>query len=175
MSESQHVREFIRLFTRHEPALRGYILAMIPNWNDAEDVLQQTNTVLWEKFSQFEQGTSFLAWARQIARFEVLHWRRAQSRDRLRFSDDFANMVADETEAMESELSTLHESLVQCFAELPEKDQELTRLRYVQQLSAQGTADRLGRKLDAIYKALARIRRTLFECIQRKQAEEARA
>jgi len=63
MSSEERVKDFMRLFTSNEPRLRAFAMSLIPNWADAEDVMQQANLVLWSKFEQFELGTDFYAWA----------------------------------------------------------------------------------------------------------------
>ena len=73
MDESR--RQFIRLMTRHERLVYGYILSLVPNWADADEILQETNIRLWEEFEKFETGTNFAAWAVRVAHFQVLTWR----------------------------------------------------------------------------------------------------
>src|SRR5205814_6679679 len=68
-------RQFIRLMTRHERLVYGYILSLVPNWADADEILQETNIRLWEEFEKFQAGTNFAAWAIRVAHFQVLTWR----------------------------------------------------------------------------------------------------
>ncbi|PQJ27627.1 hypothetical protein BSZ32_03355 [Rubritalea profundi] len=62
---------FIGEITRIQSQLRAYIISLMPGASGAEDVLQETNLVLWEKRAKFEQGTNFRAWVCAIARLEV--------------------------------------------------------------------------------------------------------
>ena len=78
MDESR--RQFIRLMTRHERLVYGYILSLVPNWADADEILQETNIRLWEEFEKFEAGTNFAAWAVRVAHFQVLTTRWLRSR-----------------------------------------------------------------------------------------------
>ena len=50
---------FLQLFLAHERRIYSYILALVPVWADADDLLQQTSVVLWQKLDQFEPGTNF--------------------------------------------------------------------------------------------------------------------
>ncbi|MCK5000630.1 MAG: hypothetical protein KAS23_13890, partial [Anaerohalosphaera sp.] len=63
---------FFHLFMTHRKSLYAFILASIHNYSDADDILQETATVMWRKFSGFEQGTDFVAWGITIARLRVL-------------------------------------------------------------------------------------------------------
>ena len=59
--------EFAALLARVDRALFAFVFSMAPNRNDAEELLQETRVVLWEKFDDFAPGTNFLAWAYSIA------------------------------------------------------------------------------------------------------------
>ena len=57
-----------------------------------------------------------------------------------------------------------------CLDELSEKSRETIRLRYFEGLRGSQVAEKLGRKPEAVYKALQRIYVTLAQCILRKLA-----
>ena len=80
--------EFIQLFTKNQRRLFLFILSQIPHPVEAEEVLQETNVVIWSKADQFRPGSNFLAWSCQIAHFEILKQRSRRRRSRLQFSDD---------------------------------------------------------------------------------------
>ena len=68
--------EFVGQITRHQTALRAYIISLMPGMDGVSDVLQETNLVLWEKRGKYQPGTNFQAWACAIARYEVKTHRR---------------------------------------------------------------------------------------------------
>ena len=76
-SDSQLGRreEFSALLARVDRALFAFVFALAPNRNEAEELLQETRVVLWEKFDDVAPGTNFLAWAYSVARLEVLKYR----------------------------------------------------------------------------------------------------
>ena len=39
--------EFVGQITRHQTALRAYIISLMPGMDGVSDVLQETNVVLW--------------------------------------------------------------------------------------------------------------------------------
>ena len=51
-------------------------MSVLPNRTDVDDLLQETNLVLWREFESFEIGTNFTAWAYRIAHNQVLAWRK---------------------------------------------------------------------------------------------------
>ncbi len=46
-------KDFIRLLLANERRIYAFILSMLPDLTDAEDVLQETSLVLWEKLDQY--------------------------------------------------------------------------------------------------------------------------
>ena len=164
--------EFIRLFTPTQRPLFLYILPLIGNVPDTDEVLQETNLVLWAKRSQFRPGTSFLAWARAIARFEVFRFRRSRPAKLKFLTGELLEMMAATTEHFnsETELERRQEALTDCLKLLREKDRALIRMRYSPGVTGDDVARQLGRPPNSVYQSLGRIRRALAECIQRRLA-----
>lgn len=162
--------EFVQLFTRHQRRLYLYILSLVGDPVEAEEVLQETNLVVWSKFDRFEKGTNFHAWACRIATYEVLKHREKQRRDKLLFSEEFIRTIAAEGrfDSDQSDLRRL--ALVHCLKKLRTKDRELIRRRYAPGETGKSVARRLGRPVNSVYQSLGRIRRTLLECINRRLA-----
>jgi RNA polymerase sigma factor (sigma-70 family) len=64
-----------------------FILALVPNHQDADDLFQETVLLMWSKFDSFTPGTSFVAWGCTIARYQILSVRKRHSVRSLRFSE----------------------------------------------------------------------------------------
>jgi RNA polymerase sigma-70 factor, ECF subfamily len=159
---------FVGLFAQSQYEIHGFILTLVPNWADADDLMQKTSIVLWRKFAQFQPGTNFVAWACQIARLEVNNFRRVQGRCRLLFDDALLDSLGSVRLSMREELETERALLSDCMTRLKTADRELVRYCYGQKCrTAKEAAAELGRPVNTIYKALVRIRRELFDCIQR--------
>lgn len=165
--------EFVQLFTRHQRRIYLYILAQVPRPVDAEEILQETNIIIWRKCAQFELGTNFLAWACRIAKFEVLKYREKHRRDRIYFSDSFVEQIADEAETASDELERRRKALSHCLGKLRDKDRELIQRRYAPGENGKSIADKMQRPVNSVYQSLGRIRRTLLECIHRRLTVEA--
>ena len=75
--------DFVELLTSHQARLYGYILSLVFSPTDADDVLQETNRVLWQKSTSFERGTNFAAWVFRIAFYQVQAYRRRRQREKL--------------------------------------------------------------------------------------------
>ena len=158
--------DFGRLFVQHQSRIYGFIRSLVVHRADAEDLLQETASVLWRKFDEFLPGSNFSAWALRVARFQVMYFRQRQKRDVLQFSDKFVDAVGADTIAESDRLGDLQELLDLCMDKLPPADHELFDLRYHSDLSAKNIAEQLGRPLSTVYNAIIRIRRTLAECVE---------
>ncbi|MGH7127883.1 MAG: sigma-70 family RNA polymerase sigma factor [Planctomycetaceae bacterium] len=165
--------EFVPLFTRCQRSLYLFILAQVPSPTDAEEILQETNLVLWRKFDQFQPGTNFSAWASQVARYEVLKFRERRGRERLCFSDDLVQRIAEEAPIDLEELDLRRQALAKCLGKLRKSDRELIQQRYAPGTTGKTLARALGRPANSVYQSLGRIRRTLLECVNRQLAAEA--
>lgn len=172
ITHSERVDEFMALFTQHASWLRGYVVSLVPNLADADEILQNTNAVLWRKFGQFQPGSDFLSWGCRVAHNEVLHFRRGKARERLRFGDEFLDLVAQTSATMVDELSDLHIALDACLKKLSEKDRRLVEKRYRDGATMRSAASGLGRSIAAVYKALERARKSLMTCIERELGRE---
>src|SRR5438445_5692787 len=87
--------EFLLLLTSHQSTLYAAITAMLGGAEGAQDVLQETNVVLLEKAGEYDVARPFVPWALAFARFQVLAWRKRQSRDRLVLNEELFAALAD--------------------------------------------------------------------------------
>ncbi|MAT69718.1 MAG: hypothetical protein CMJ58_09355 [Planctomycetaceae bacterium] len=171
-------QEFLRLFARAQRPLHAYIVAWVYDSNVAADLLQETNIILWQKFELYESGTSFLAWAREIARRVILQHRRLTATGATMLPPELLEGFATSfSDAGEMEATDRRgEALSQCLEKLPGKDRELIRARYAPGASVSAIAKQLDRTVNSVSQSLRRIRRALAECIRRnlRVEEEAR-
>jgi RNA polymerase sigma-70 factor, ECF subfamily len=170
MPNDEVTQEFLQLFLQAEPSIRGCVLVLVPNWNDAQDITQQISVILWRKFDQFDRGTNFLSWARTIARHEAkAYWKKQSDRKRL-FSETFVDAVAAETDYLLTELDDRRAMLKFCMDRLKPSHRELLFLRYEEGRPVEEISERLSRSVDSIYKAIARLRVALLECVKSRTA-----
>ena len=171
--KSQNTHDFVGLWTAHARRVYSYILSLVPNWADAEDIFQETSTTLWEKFDEFEPGTDFGAWACRTAYYKVLTHSKRRG-EMLRLGEDFLEAVSRDAEQMGDLLDAQHLALAECLERLSGRDRDLVDLRYAPNGSAKSVAEEVGRSVPAVYKSLQRIHQTLFDCITRRLAAEER-
>jgi len=170
--DAQRNLRFVRLFAQHEHQVYAYIVSLLASWGDADEVMQETSVALWEMFDEFTEGTNFVGWACRIAYFRVLRFRDKRRRDRHEFDQEFVEKVAATAQEEAELFETRRKALGECVTTLKERDRELLQQCYSERQSIKGAAEQLARPAKGVYKALARIRQQLFDCVQRKLAAQ---
>lgn len=169
--------EFLRLFAQAQRRIHAYILALVYDTNTAADLLQEVNIVLWRKFDQYQAGTNFFAWAREIARFAVLRHRQINAGRIVMLDpqvlDELADRFADTMPPNDEDCR--RQALDTCLQKLAEADRELILARYRPGASVKAIAERAERTVNSVSQSLSRIRRVLAECVERTVHAEEQA
>jgi RNA polymerase sigma-70 factor (ECF subfamily) len=171
---SQH-EAFVSLYVRHDAAVFSFVLAMVKQTADAEDVVQRASMTMWRCFDKFEPGTNFRAWAFQIAKNEALNHLSKSKRDRHVFSEKLVAMLADQAEERADDLDARRRALDFCVEKLPVDDHEIVKGCYREGSTIRSFAEQAGETANKIYKRLNRVRRQLQKCTERQLGlEEAK-
>ena len=164
--------EFMTQITRSQRQLHAFILSMVWNPADADDVLQETNLVLWEKVAEFDSDRPFLPWAMRFAQLQALAWlKRRRRQQRVVFDDDLARLLADEAAREEVVFEDRRQALAACLQKLPPEQRNLIARRYEPEGSVSAMAAAAGTTPKAVSDRLRRIRHALLQCIQRTLGE----
>lgn len=176
-SEPEKTKEelFFQLFMTYQRNFYAFILSSVHNYADANDLLQETATVMWRKFDEFQPGTSFLAWGITIAHHLVLKFFNEHKRSRIQFDDALLKDLADTTMNELSRANALSEALRHCFEKLSQTNQKLLQLRYQEGLTIKAIASLLGKPVFGMYKAFARLQDALQVCIENTLRREGAA
>ncbi len=163
--------EFVVLLNGAHALLLRYVMSLVANRHDAEDVLQRASVVMWRRFATFEPGTDFIAWATTVAFYEVRNFQRVTGRSRLEFDDDLMQTLAAERAQHVRQWSPRMEALEACVEKLDAANRELVEALYTRGVEVAALARQQGRAPQTIYNKLNFIRRALAECVQRRMAE----
>jgi RNA polymerase sigma-70 factor, ECF subfamily len=166
--------QFLALFSANARRIYAYIVTLLPQRVDSEEVFQEVCVVLWERFNEFQPGTSFGAWGCRIAYFKALQLKKRRQLQPVAFSDATLEVLDRDVAVMNETLDAEYRALADCVAKLNEPDREMIVVRYRKGGNPQRLAEELGRPIRSIYKSLERIRRMLFQCITRTLTMEER-
>jgi RNA polymerase sigma-70 factor (ECF subfamily) len=169
-------QSFVRLLALNQRSIYALILSLVPNWADADEILQETSLRLWEHFDRYVPGTDFGAWARTLAKFQVMTYRRKKGRQREQFGDEFVEVMATEAERRDvnSCEADRDEALSKCLQSLPEHSRELLRAYYAPGAVPHQVAQSRARTIEWLRLALFRIRRILRSCIEQRLGRQVR-
>jgi RNA polymerase sigma-70 factor (ECF subfamily) len=168
--EQPDSEQLARLWTEAQPVVSAYILAIIPDFHQAEDVLQQVAVVLVREFERFDASKPFLPWALGIARNTAFKSRRdCARRTKHVLSDAVLDGIQAAFEENDDSLLAMRKFLRYCLQKQPRKILELLRWRYAQDLSPTDVAAQMGITSGAVRTMLHRARQALRRCIRRAQ------
>jgi RNA polymerase sigma-70 factor, ECF subfamily len=160
---------FTVLMDRHLFVVRRYILSMVRNTADTDDLVQEVLMKVWRNLSKFRAEASFRTWMTRIAINEVLQKYR-KDRHRSRFD------APENLDSFASACDTPHQHLVRTesiqelrklLEKLPEIYKEVLILREVDELSMQETADYVRASIPAVKSRLFRARTLLSASVRR--------
>lgn len=164
---------YLELVTQSQRTLYSVLWSLLRNASDVDDVLQETNAVLWQKAAEYNPERDFLPWALRIAQMQVLAFRKRQQRGRrLVFDDALVTALVDDSIDEARRLEPRRAALEQCLQRLSEEQRQLVQRRYAPGGSVNAIAEREGRTPKAVSEALRRIRAALLQCIERRLAME---
>lgn len=161
--------EYLQLVTSHQASVYGYIRSLAPN-ADIEDILQETNIVLWNKMDAFQLGTDFKSFAFRIAHLKTLEALRATRRKNwLVFDTDLLDAISARQVQNTDEGGDLQQAALRiCLRELERGERELIHSRYSLRQSVIEIAKATGRTEGAMQQAFFRIRNALRHCIGKR-------
>ena len=176
MTSSEQHDQFVERFVRSQDRIYAYVALLLPNRTDAEEVFQQTSLVLWKKWRQFDPSRDFVRWACGMAHHEVQNFlRKHRDRGRVYLSDEVLAQVAQTRLDLHDVLEARRRALRQCLDRLKQGKRELLERCYAGQDSIKAIAAELGQPPNVLYMTLKRLRRVLFDCINRTLAAEGLA
>lgn len=169
MSDKQKKLDlFVRLLSRHQGQIYSYILSVVGDFSDSDDILQETSSKLWEKFDQYEPGTNFLKWSLSIAYYRILEYRKnAKRRNKVIYTDDFVKDLSDSATKYLSSTREHLERLKDCIKKLPSQDTSIIAMRYYKSIPVKEIALRIDKPVRSVYSALTRIQHLLLKCVNR--------
>jgi RNA polymerase sigma-70 factor (ECF subfamily) len=166
--------EFLPLFLQHQVGVRAFIGALVRDRHTRDDVFQEVALTLWHEFARYDRARPFGAWARGIAAKKVLQRFHKDTRQPVPFAPETIQALLDAYERSERDESEHAEALQRCVDQLPPRSRHLLTLRYEQSLKLGQIAGQLRTTLDAVHKALSRLRTRLQECVEQRLAAAAR-
>lgn len=167
---------FVTLITANYDHLRRYIYTLLPHEEDTKDVLQEVCIAISQKFDQYDRTRPFLPWACRFAYLKVLKFLEQQRPRRMvRLPTELLELLAQTREEEEPILAERLTALNGCLAKLTDRDRRLIEARYVDRTPTDQIAKAFAQSRRTLFRNLERVRRLLFDCINRSVVLEGHA
>lgn len=163
--------QVLRLLLSGRTLLLAYIRSIVRDAHLAEDVFQDVSIVALRKRAEVVDEVHFRGWIRRTARLEAMNVLRREGRLRQALPDGVLDALDQHWDNQDAE--SAHERsawLAECLTKLTDRARQIVGWRYGDGISPARLAERLGRPINTVYVALARIHRTLGDCVRRKAA-----
>jgi RNA polymerase sigma-70 factor (ECF subfamily) len=174
MDKSRHIydnrsadRQFLRMVRSHQDSIYAFVFTLVHNDADAEDITQETLAIMWQKFSSYQNGTSFVAWGISIAKILVLRLHEKKIKDKRLFSPELQRLLVEKVSPYIPQQDERVYYLRQCLKKLNNRDHTIIEKRYVHKMSAKRIAQETKVELRSLYRVLNRIHSSLMSCIER--------
>ena len=162
--------DFVRLFARHELALRNYARLILPDWSAVDDVLQDASITMWESRQRLRDESGFLPWGKVIVRHKCFNAIAKMRRDRLVLDKNILELIAreEEAEADSENLIRIQQALTECLGELSPERRELVLAPYCGAGEVKKLAEQAHKTPNSLYKIIGRLRAKLSRCVEAK-------
>jgi RNA polymerase sigma-70 factor (ECF subfamily) len=156
---------FAEQLTHNQHRIFAYIVTLVANRDDAEDIFQEVCLVLWKKWKEYDVEGSFFGWACGVAHNKVRNKLRTSSRARVQLSEEVLSQIAAVRAKADELLEMRSHFLGPCLNQLSDQQRQLIEQCYLGDRSINAIANEMRISPAALTMRLQRIRRTLFECI----------
>ncbi|MFC1764096.1 sigma-70 family RNA polymerase sigma factor [Planctomycetota bacterium] len=164
--------QYVKLLLENQRRIYYFILHLVPNISDADDLMQETATLMWRKFDTYQLGTDFYHWGIRIAFNVVRNFRRSMANSKLIFDDQLLELLESETPVLPHDVDRRIETLRLCLRKLPEQDRCILRFHHEMGMSTKQLAEKLGSSLSTTYRRLRRIYALLMRCVRLNLADQ---
>jgi len=155
-------------WTKAMPEVSAFINAMVPDFHQAQDVVQEVAIVLFEKFDAYDESRPFTAWAIGIAKNKILESKRRYVRRPLIYDTEFMERVAETCVDLAPKMGERMYALDSCIKKMTliGRMKKVFLLRYQSGIPPRMIAGRTGIGVSNVRSMLCRLRDDLRKCIE---------
>lgn len=169
MSQSEELAVF---WTQSQRSVSAYIASLVPNFQDADDILQNVAVITVKKFDQFEKKGSFVSWVVGIARNEIFKYytekKKNQAVPDMEAIKQIAGIYEAEILANDHYEREMKAALASCIERLRGKWKRILEMYYLREQSSARIAQQLAMTRSNVFVSLHRIRVALKDCVTKE-------
>lgn len=171
--QSEKMTDLALLWGKASTPVSAYVRSVVPNYHDAEDIIQATVSHIAHHFDEYDPERPFVAWAIGIARYRIMESRHQNQRKPLLLGDEALDKLSGAMIAEAEQIEHRLEALDHCIGRLNPKHQQVLEQRYQGQKSHKVIAQSIGIKEKSVSILLWRIRQILADCVTQRIGEQS--
>lgn len=168
-------KELAVFWAQSQPTIAAFIHSLVPNFQDADDILQNVAVITVEKFEKFDKNRSFSAWCTGIAKNLILRYYSKKGGNQPILSIEAVKNVAQvyeqDPQSIHDQIESLKKALKNCLMRLKGKAKKIVEMHYMDELSPARIAQLLSLTPNNVSVLLHRVRLSLKSCVARELAE----
>ena len=157
----------VRVLMQERVKLLAFAWAIVRDAHMAEDILQEISLAAIRKRDQINDADHLRAWLRRSARFEAMNRLQRAEQSNVLMDDQLLDRLEarwGQTDALVH--GEMVEALNHCLAELSPTSVRMLKLRYVEGLRGEKLAAAMNQKIRTHYLNLARVMRSVQQCVR---------
>jgi RNA polymerase sigma-70 factor (ECF subfamily) len=174
--KNQNKEVYKELFIRYRKKLLTYIFHLVGNREETEDVLQNVFSKTYKSIKKFDTSRSFSSWIYRIAHNEAVNFLKRKSKqhsvswENVSTSKDKLD-IATNDEPLEDKWShqEINREIDEALKKLPNKYQQIIKLRYFQELSYEDISKILGKPVNTVGTLINRAKKKLLEVVKKQR------
>lgn len=175
MDKQSKNTELAVFWAQSQPTIAAFIHSLVPNFQDADDILQNVAVITVEKFEEFDRNRSFSAWANGIARNLILKYYSPKGKKRpildIEAIEKISHVYEQESTSIHDQKDHMERALKKCLMRLTGKWKKMVDMHYMDEFSASRIAQQLSMTRNNVFVSLHRLRLSLKKCVEREIQE----
>lgn len=162
--------DFVQELIKYQPDIRAFVYSLLPRNENVEDIIQDTNVLLWTKQQSYKKGSNFRSWAFAFASNLVKEHRRTVAvRAKKMFEIEVMEMLERSWDNSDTKYQ-LNQTVALdfCLQKLSKSERDVIDARYSQGNSLEQHANRKGTSAQALRVILFRLRKKLRDCVTKR-------
>lgn len=148
--------------------LLAYVYSVTRDYHIAEDVYQEVFVKAVSRSGTFESTDHLLKWFRVSARNRAIDFVRQTKGTYIGLSEETLGVLESAWLDNSKDAATERtEALQKCLQSLTPRSRTIVKMQYFENRTSQEIAEFIGGKVESAYQAVARIHKSLRECIDR--------
>ncbi|MBC8378633.1 MAG: sigma-70 family RNA polymerase sigma factor [Planctomycetes bacterium] len=169
-------KELAVFWAQSQPTIAAFIHSLVPNFQDADDILQSVAIITVEKFDKYDRDRSFSAWCTGIAKNLILKYYSKKGGKRPILDIEAIKKVAEvydqDPQSIHDQIDSMKKALKKCLTLLKGKIKKIVEMHYMEELSQTRIAQLLSLTPNNVSVILHRVRLSLKACVKRAISEE---